>query len=193
MMPQGYEIARPTGQCAASGRPIAVGDHFMAALAEPADPDGPAALARFDYSIAAWEQGARPHGLFACWRARMPEPREKKKALVEDEELAQLFDQLGEGDPEGAERRERFRYVLAWLLVRRKLMQYGGSAGGVMRIRRSGSLASGPQRDEPWIEIADPGMSDQQLASATRDLAIAIFGEDDPQEAAEPTAEEPES
>ncbi|MFG0285097.1 MAG: hypothetical protein ACF8R7_11795 [Phycisphaerales bacterium JB039] len=180
MMPQGYEIARPTGLCAATGRPIAVGESFVAALVEPTEPDAAAALVRADYSLGAWEQGRRPERLFACWRARMPEPREKKRALVEDEELAQLFDQLGEpGEADDGGRRARFRYVLAWLLVRRKLMQYGGSAGGVMRLRRSGSLAAGPQRDEPWLEVPDPGLSDDELAAATRDLAVALFGEDE--------------
>jgi hypothetical protein len=179
MMPQGYEIGRPTGQCAATGAPIAVGEAYVAALSE-----GEEGLVRTDFSLRGWESGqagaGRPGRLVAFWRARMPEPREKKKTLVEDEDLAQLFDQLGEGAEEGGDsRRARFRYVLAWLLVRRKLMQYGGVRDGVMRLRRSGSLASGPVRDEPWIEVEDPGLGEEELARATRELAVALLGEED--------------
>ncbi len=184
MMPQGYEIARPTGLCAATGGAIAVGEQYMAALAE-----SDAGVARIDYSLGAWAGGARPARLFACWRARMPEPRQRKKALVEDDDLAELFDQLGEEqEGEADARRARFRYVLAWLLVRRKLMQYGGTRDGVVRLRRSGSLASGPVRDEPWIEVEDPGMSEDELARATGELAVALLGEDTPADEAAPDA-----
>jgi hypothetical protein len=177
MMPQGYEIARPTGLCAATGVAIEVGDRFMAALV-----DTEQGLGRVDYALGAWNAGSRPAGLFACWRAKMPEPRARRKALVEDQDLAELFEQLGEG-AEADPRRIEFRYVLTWLLVRRKLLQYGGTRDGVLQVRRSGALASGPVADEPWIEVEDPGLSEEALAGATRALAIALLGEDEDAEA----------
>ena len=178
MVPQGYEIGRPTGVCAATGAPIAVGEAYVAVLSETDE-----GLVRADYSLRGWEAaGAPPAGLVAFWRTRMPEPREKKKALVEDEDVAQLFDQLGEGEGAGGARRARFRYVLAWLLVRRKLMQYGGTRDGVMRLRRSGALASGPVREEPWLEVEDPGLGEEELARATRELAVALLGEEEPED-----------
>src|SRR5689334_17287956 len=108
----GYEIARATGVCAASGKKIQPGDEFVAVLVERGD-DEDAGLERVDFTVAAWEKGSRPKKpfkVFGHWRAKMQPPGQSKKPLIDDAALLDLFEQL-----EGAEERSRisFRFVLA--------------------------------------------------------------------------------
>ena len=60
-----YQVARPTGVCAASGEPLEPGGPCIATLCEAEEGDG---FDRLDYSVPAWESGARPDRLFSFWR-----------------------------------------------------------------------------------------------------------------------------
>ncbi|HLO42467.1 MAG TPA: hypothetical protein VK176_15700, partial [Phycisphaerales bacterium] len=72
-----YPIARPTGVCASTGRHMTVGERFMATLVEI---EGHPDLRRADFTLEAWEAGARPDQgrVFAAWSAVLPEPNSKK-------------------------------------------------------------------------------------------------------------------
>jgi hypothetical protein len=181
----GYSVSRPTGVCAATGRTFAVGDAFIATLVEREDPTStptptPApGLERLDFSIDAWDAGARPQPpllLFAFWRGVMPEHSEKKRAIVlGDAELLDLFEQLaGITDP----RRVAFRYMLALILIRRRVLRLESSKPGRMLVKPRGSLV------DQAIEVIDPGTSEDVLAGAIEELG-QIVGMD---EAAAPAA-----
>ncbi len=74
-----YDIARPVRECASTGAPISVGDHFVAVLV---DLPGEEALTRQDFSLDAWDGGARPKApgqAFAFWRTTASDPNEQKK------------------------------------------------------------------------------------------------------------------
>ena len=172
--PSSYDIARPLRQCASTGAPIEPGETYIAVLV---DTPGDDALTRQDFSLAAWEGGARPAApgmVFAFWRAVASEPTEQKKPLIEDEELLDLFEQLGEAE---AEDKLAFRYLLALVLVRKRLLIYEGGApadrakgrAGLMYVRPKG-VASPPERGgdgPPLIEVVDPGLDDDTIASVT--------------------------
>src|SRR5262245_201609 len=120
-MSGGYEISRATGLCAATAKPIAVGQEFIAALVEADDGPGGERLERADYSADAWASGARPARLFGYWRARMESPDAKRKPFIDDAALMDLFEQLGEATEPA---RLSFRYVLGLMLVRKRLLKY---------------------------------------------------------------------
>src|SRR5687767_9058469 len=89
-----YEIARATGVCAATGRPIAVGEPFVAALAED---EAQERMERVDFSVEAWQGGARPRPplrLLGHWRATMQAPDARRKPFIDDASLLDLFGQL---------------------------------------------------------------------------------------------------
>lgn len=166
----GYPIARPTGVCAATGRAIPVGETCIAVLVERADGQG---MERMDFDLAAWQNGARPAApllLVGSWRTVVSAPDNKKQRFLDDDELLDLFEQL-----EGAEdpRRLAFRYVLALLLIRRRLLRHEGTsrddAGrAVLRAsRRKAASAEGG----PVYHVTDPGMSDEGIAAAIDQLA----------------------
>ena len=115
----GYEVQRSSGQCAFTGRQIEPGQAYMATLVEVGD-----SFERVDVSLEAWERGDRPEALFSYWRTVLPEPEKKQKVFVDDEVLMNLLQRL-----EGAEQPQRvaFRFVLALILMRKKLLRYDGS------------------------------------------------------------------
>lgn len=165
-----YSLARCTGQCAATGRALAHGEACFAVLVERDDAPG---LERVDYSVKAWEEGARPAPparVFATWRATFqPNESGKVKPLLSDEELLDLFQELGEASEP---KRLAFRYVLALMLVRRKVLTAVGSGRGIIRVRPKGA----PVEMEP-IEVRDPGLDDGLVADAIEQLSKVVPGE----------------
>lgn len=170
----GYDVSRPTGECAATGEPIEPGQTYVACLIEP-EPDQP--LQRLDYSQGAWDEGARPSApVFGSWRAVMPEPNAKPRQFIDDPAMCDLFEQLGES---GEERRIAFRYLLALVLVRKRLLHLASSTPQVMKVqwtRRSGRMTAPSQGEEPMMDVADPGLDEARIAELSDEMA-AITGD----------------
>ncbi len=169
-----YEVARPTGRCAVTGRPITPGEAFVAVLVER---DQDERLERRDYTLDAWGGGApvQRSGLgarvVASWRALMPRAGERGRRLIDDEALADLFEQVVEPDAGERNARAAFRYLLALLLIRRRLLRHAGARPGVLLVRRArdGERA-------PTIEVADPGMDEATISAATEQLSAVLLG-----------------
>lgn len=174
-----YAIGRPTRSCAATGTPLNVGDHYVAALLDT----GEALPTRADYSVAAWSASRPPaRQIVAFWRSTVPDPERRTKPILDDDALLDLFESTatgaqGEVEPDaptdGASGREgsgargasraAVRFVLAILLIRRRLLaQESVGAGGVLRLRRRGDPR--PPEGPPLIEVADPGLDEATLS-----------------------------
>lgn len=174
-----YETGRPTGVCAATGRRLEVGERYVAVLVEPKDGAG---LVRLDFAADSWETGARPESparLFGFWRAVVSPAGAKKRQLVDDAALLDLFEQLeGAREP----RKVAFRYLLTLVLVRKRLLTLEGSRPaksvepGVMLVRHKGT-AQPPERggDGPaFIEVVDPGLDRRAMEEGTEELASIL-------------------
>lgn len=175
-MTPGYEISRASGVCAGSGNPIAVGESYIAALWTEADPErhGAEVMRRSDYTLDAWMSGSRPAGpLVGHWRATLSPPNTRRRALIGDEELMDLFLQLGEATEP---KRLAFRYLLALILVRKRLLRVEGSPK-----RGSLTVRLKPVGDTPGqlVEVVDPGMDETMIADATEQLS-AVVASDEP-------------
>lgn len=174
-----YPVSRSSGTCAATGTPFAAGERYVAVLAERAgEADG--SLERLDFSQAAWESGARPAPparVFAAWRAAYQENPPSRQPLLGDDELIDLFEQLGEADQP---RQIAFRYVLALLLVRRRLLRVTGSrprtaeAPGALLV-----LPKGVTEGQP-IAVIDPGLDDASIAEVIEQLGQVLPGAEAP-------------
>ena len=164
-----YPVTRSSPACAATGRAFAPGERFIATLVER---EGSAELERVDYSLDAWDQGARPSAplrLFGFWRAVAHDKKDTKPAILSDEELLDLFEQLTEAAEALDTRRAAFRYLLALLLVRRRQLRQVGQKmekqGATLLVKRKGT----PDEAEP-ITVPDPGLTDEVLAHAMEQL-----------------------
>jgi hypothetical protein len=111
-----FEIQRSTRRCAATDEPLEAGVVCYSVL-EVHGGD----VVRKDYAASAWT--GPPAEAFGWWKSRVPEPNAKKIKLAPNEVLLELFDQLAER-PES----DDVRYVLALLLVRRRVLKLDGPA-----------------------------------------------------------------
>lgn len=159
MTSSAYSITGPGSVCAATGEPLKPGEPYIGALFESGESEG---YERRDYSVGAWEGGARPGHVFAHWRGVVAALGAKPKMLIDDESLVGMFDDLGSAeDP----KRAAFRFVLALLLIRRRVLVDAGRgvdpAGGgpALLVRRK---SDGP--DGAAEVVRDPGLDEAMLA-----------------------------
>jgi hypothetical protein len=170
-----FEIGRFTGQCASTGEPIAGGSPFVASLAEAVE-EGRPVLRRIDWSAAAWDSGARPEGLVCFWRGTAPNPGEKRRILLDDHTLLEMVERLeGEADP----RRVAYRWILALVLLRRKVLKLD-------RVERSSDeppverwllRAKGAAEDAPPLALVNPQIRDEELRELADQLGELVHGE----------------
>jgi hypothetical protein len=106
-----YEVQRSTRHCAATGRELAAGEEFYSAVvAEGAE------LKRLDYAIEAWK--GPPEGAVGWWKSQVPSPDAKRMRWAPNDVMLHFFEELQQ-QPE----RQDMLYVLALLLVRRRVMR----------------------------------------------------------------------
>lgn len=160
---QSFPVARCTGKCAASGRAFSPGETIVAVLVERAD----GGLERLDYALESWEGGQRPQPplvIFGFWRCEYTPEEKRSNALLGDAELLDLFEDLtGATDA----KQVAFRYFLALLLVRRRMLRVTGSRDGGLLVLPKG--ASG----EPVL-VTDPGLEEGVVADAIEQLGRVV-------------------
>jgi hypothetical protein len=106
-----FEIQRCTRRCAVTDRTMEPGEVCYSMLeVQGAD------IVRKDFSTAAWT--GPPVDAFGWWKSRIPESNAKRIKLAPNDVLVELFEQLA--DRPGS---EDMRYVLALLLVRRRVFR----------------------------------------------------------------------
>lgn len=168
-MAKEYNISRPVGSCRECERAFEPEEEFIAAVREVEDE-----LRREDYCRPCWQQKDDPEAaedLLGTWRTRMPRPQEKKKLFVDDDVLINFFERLAQADDEA---KLSFRYVLALVLMRKKILIYEGS-----RKRDDGR--------DVWImrmkgtkqehDVVDPGMDEDQISQVSDQLGQILEGE----------------
>jgi hypothetical protein len=172
-----YSLGSPTRICAASGRELRSGEPFVGALCQDVQTEE---FCRQDYAPESWEGGARPAPpleLIGSWRGVVPDPNEKRRLLLDEGSLLDLFEQTGEDAPSAdgaaARRRAVLRFVLALILVRKRLLVCEQSRGGTMLVRPRG--VPRPPEGPPLVEVADPGMRDEDVALVTEQLQSVLI------------------
>ena len=185
-MPQtpGITIGKPSDTCAATGEALTPGDRIVSVLSI----DAQNASNRLDTAEAEWDKGWRPEPgqeVIAIWRGHMPEPKDADNGRpVDDEDLVALFEQIAEPSDERA---VELRYVLAWMLVRRRRLRFEGQRDGALRVRRVS--ATGALLDTTPIEVDDPGLDEDQLEQAMERVAVLLLGEPEEPTPADPVEE----
>ncbi len=106
-----YELQRCTRHCAASGRDLGPGETYYSVVREEGNE-----LKRYDYAVEAWQ--GPPENALGWWKSQIPNVEAKRAQWAPNEVMLQFFEQLAD-QPE----RQDVRYVLALLLVRRRVMR----------------------------------------------------------------------
>ena len=106
-----YEVQRCTRHCAATGRELAPGEVFYSTLTSEA-----AQVVRRDYAREAWQ--GPPPGVLGWWKSQMPQRDARKLHWAPNDVMLELLETL-ESQPD----KEDMRYVLALLLIRRRVVR----------------------------------------------------------------------
>lgn len=171
-----YEISRSSGKCATCGRALEVGDTFFTVVL--AEGDG---FLRQDIGVECWQ--GPPEGVLCHFRTRLPEREKKRKVLVDDSVLVDFFRRLSETDEAG---KERFRFVLSLILLRKRLLKYEQTTREAGREFWHMRLMS----DKSQHRIVNPGLVESQIEGLTVELGAILEGfAADAEQAAEEGAE----
>lgn len=179
-----YQVARPTGQCTATGRQLEPGEECVATLCEREEDEG---FDRHDFSLEAWNEGERPPRLFSYWKTTVPHPQEKREVFVDDDVLIELFERLGEDD---RPQRQAFRFVLVLILMRKRVLRFLGRREREAPESSADSPDAAPQQetwlfeyhskarrtDEP-MEVINPHLTDDDIRELTSQLSEILQGE----------------
>lgn len=190
-----YDIQRPTGVCAATGRELVAEETVYTALVDPPADDrseeqrkvndkGELPMLRIDVSSEAWEESDfRPPYLFGYWRTIVPEPNEKKKLLVGDAAIQELMLSMEDATET---KQLAFRYVLTLILLRKKLLRHDGID---RREQEDGPVQDywqftpkvdiakghfGKWNEEGSFEVLDPHITEDEIAGVTEQLGQVL-------------------
>jgi len=157
-----YEISRATGKCATCARPLEVGDVFYTVVV--AEGEG---FVRHDIGAECWQ--GPPAGALCHFRTRVPEREKKRKVLVDDSILVDFFRRLSETDEAG---KERFRFVLSLILLRKRLLKYEQTT-------RDGDREYWHMRlmpDKTQHRVVNPGLEESQIEGLMVELGSILEG-----------------
>lgn len=164
-----YQVGRATGVCSATGQPLEPGTICVATLCERPQDEG---FDRRDFSLTAWEGGARPEGLYSYWKTIAPQPDAKPKLLVDDAVLMDLFERLANDE---RPQRIAFRFVLGLILMRKKLLKFTGRQAGAdqKEIWRLQTRGENPAA----YELVNPQLSDEDVRELIDQLSEVLQSE----------------
>lgn len=112
-----WEIHKPLGICAGNGKKIEPQEEYIASLVET--PEG---MQRKDFCVEYWTN-SKPE-VYCYWKSIMPKSDQKKKLFIDDNMLMSFFERLA---TETDEEKLNFRFVLALILMRKRLLRYDSS------------------------------------------------------------------
>lgn len=165
-----WEVAKTLGVCAGCGEALRPKQEYCAALLEQAGDSGPSpdGFERRDYCEKCWEQ-LKP-AVFCFWKSRLPEPAEKKKLLVDDAVLLDIFERLA-----GTDERVKinFRFVLALILMRKRILKYQQTEycdGQELWIM-------GQVREQTKHQVLNPRLDDAQIEEVSEQLSSILRSE----------------
>jgi hypothetical protein len=207
-----WHVGRTSGRCAACGVDLPPNTPCWAALcdggqppaAPPAGKKGEAdgregsPFTRVDFCESCWAAGKRPEHLpppaaaegapaarplemFSFWKTTVPVPQQKKKLLVDDSVLMDVFQRMeGKAEPQEI----RFRFVLALILMRKRLLKYDGMEATPAP---AASASAGTAPPEVWrmtprgadqpVHVVNPHLTADQISEVSQQLS-AILAEE---------------
>ncbi|HUO08861.1 MAG TPA: hypothetical protein VM008_11210 [Phycisphaerae bacterium] len=150
---------------------------------------------RLDFCEKCWAEGKRPADgaggggltMFSFWKTTVPAPEQKKKLLVDDSVLMDVFARMEEKtEPQEI----RFRFVLALILMRKRLLKYESSEP-VQTPAAAGSGSQATEGSSPppevWrmiprgsdkpVQVINPHLTAEQITEVSQQLS-AILAEE---------------
>lgn len=163
VMNPNWEVGVAAGRCAVTGRVLEEGEEFYSALFEEGE-----SFRRADYAVAAWT--GPPESCFCHFKSRVPVKAKKKRLLVDNEMLVSFFTRLA-GEAELI--RVQFRFVLALILMRKRLLRYERTTTSDGTETWTLTLMT----DKSEHQVVNPRLTDDQIESVSGQLGAVLHGD----------------
>lgn len=166
-MAKEYNISKTLGHCHKCDVALVPGQEFVATLKETAEEFG-----REDYCLSCWQESlAAGPEIVGVWHSHVPVAQEKKKLFVDNDLLVNFFQRLEDA---AEPMKVNFRYVLALVLMRKKLLVYDGrdQLPDGREIWKMHFKAS-----DQVQKVIDPGMNEEKIAQTSEHLGDILEGE----------------
>lgn len=170
-MAKDFKIAKTSGICVKCGQNLPPGTAIIA-LAKM----GEGELIREDYHVSCWvdpmeKEASANKDVLGVWRMTIAEKEEKKKLLVDDALLMNFFERLA-GQEDSS--RINFRYVLALILMRKRLLTYQGidrneSGAEIWKVKLRGN--------DQIHEVIDPKLDEFMISEVSASLGEIMQGD----------------
>jgi hypothetical protein len=156
-----YEVQRCTRHCATSGRELQPGETFYSTLTAEG-----AQVVRHDFAAEAWQ--GPPEGVLGWWQSHIPQRDAKKLHWAPNDVMLELLEGL-----ESREDKRELRYVLALLLIRRRVVrleetEHDAGSGEVL-------VLYCPRREATY-RVAAAMPNEERTTQIQEELARLLFG-----------------
>lgn len=165
-MKQEWQLDAPKGRCAVTNRQLAEGESFYSVLFEDDAVEG--GFRRVDYSLESW-QGV-PEGAFCSFKTQVPIREKRRRLLVDNDVLVNFFLRLAD---ERNPLRVQFRFVLALILMRKKILRYEGSTRHEADEVWQMTLLS----DKSEHSVINPQLTEEQIEGVSGQLGSILHGD----------------
>ena len=155
-MPDDWQILRGEKRCATCGKEFEEEETYYSALY-----DRRTEFERFDFCTDCWN-GETPE-MFSFWQTRVPPKEQKRRLLVDDDVLLDFFRRL-----QGAtdELKINFRYILALVLMRRKLLKFSD----VKRTDEGEFLVLQVRKEKTTFDVLNPQLDEEKIVRVTEEV-----------------------
>lgn len=155
-----WSIAKFTGVCARSGRSLGEGEEFVSALISAENE-----VRRIDFSLTEWN--GPPDGALGYFRGRVPTREKPRRPAVDEVSLFEFFERLRD---ETDAARVRFRFVLALMLMRKRVLRFEASE----RTDEGETWVLRAPSDNSMHRVANPELSEEEAKDASEQLAALL-------------------
>jgi len=165
-MKQDWQLETPKDRCAATNKQLAEGEEFYSVLFEDETAEG--GFRRVDFCLEAWK--GVPDGAFCSFKTQVPVREKRRRLLVDNDVLVNFFLRLAE---ETEPLRIQFRFVLALILMRKKILRYDGCGDldGVEVWQMT--LMS----DRTQHSVVNPRLTEEQIEGVSGQLGAILHGD----------------
>jgi hypothetical protein len=125
---------------------------------------------RLEFSMQAWNDGARPDGLLCWWKTIMPEADARKRLVLDDEAIEEVFDRLAD---DARPNRVAVRWLLAMILLRKKRLRH-------LRVEDRQGVETwmfsrrGDAEGAPAIDVVRPQLDEEAIAALSDELGAVV-------------------
>lgn len=160
-----WKVQRTSCRCSGTEKELNPGEEFYAALIE-----GEEGFERVDYCCEYWQ--ANKPAVYCYWRSKVPVKDEKEKLLVDDDVLVNVFHRL---DGENDTKKINFRFVLALILMRKRILKYESSDIIDNQEIWKMKMVKNPN----LIDVVNPHLDDEKIQEVSQELSTILNGDFD--------------